>query len=272
MPTVQANDITLYYEIHGEQHDDTLLLINGVGQWHEAWWRNVGPLAEHFRVITYDLRGIGASDKPNIPYTLEMLADDALNLLDALDVSQTAVFGHSLGGGIALFMARKAPERITHLILASTLYWGPHVTMPSPRAMQVLQDRSGDPLELVRRGTRIATAEGFEERDPEGFQKLIDLRFNSQQSPELYLRQSQAGLPYFTVDHITDFEPPMPVLLLVGEHDEVAPPANSEQIAQAWPGARLQTITGAGHLFTIEQPDAANQAIVEFIRRTSRAG
>ena len=266
MPKIQANDITLYYEIHGEDHDQTLLLINGVGQWHEAWWRNVGPLAEHFRVITYDLRGIGDSDKPNIPYTLEMLADDALGLLDALDIPQTAVLGHSLGGGIALFMARKAPERVTRLILASTLYWGPGVVMPSARAMQVLQDRSGDPVELVKRGTRIAAADGFEERDPEAFDKLIELRFSSQQTPELYLRHSQAGLPYFATDHIRDFTPPMPVLLIVGEHDEVAPPANSEQIAAAWPSAQMTTIAGAGHLFNIEKPDAANRVVIDFMQ------
>ncbi len=266
MPTVQSNDITLYYEIHGAQHDETLLLINGVGQWHEAWWRNVGPLAEHFRVITFDNRGIGDSGKPDIPYNLEMMADDTLGLLDALEIEQTHVLGHSLGGGIALFMARKATARIQSLILASTLYWGPKVAMPSERAMQVLQDRSGDPLELVKRGIRIACAEGIEARDPEAFQKLVDLRFNSQQTPNLYLRQSQAGLPYLQDDHIADFAPPMPVLLLVGEHDEVAPPANSEAIQAVWPHAKLVEIKGAGHLFNIEEPAATHQAILDFLK------
>jgi pimeloyl-ACP methyl ester carboxylesterase len=266
MPTVQANDITLYYEIHGEQHDETLLLINGVGQWHAAWWRNVEPLAEHFRVIAFDNRGIGDSDKPDIPYTLEMMADDALGLLDALAINRAHVLGHSMGGGIALFMARKAPERIASLILASTLYWGPTVAMPSPRAMQALQDRSGDPLELVKRGISIACAEGFEARDPEGFQKLIEMRFNSQQSPELYLRHSQAGLPYLQSDHITDFIPPMPVLLLAGEHDEVAPAANSEAIAAAWPHAKMIVIEGAGHLFNIEKPAESNRVILDFLK------
>jgi len=65
MPFATANNISLYYEIHGEDHDDTLLLINGVGQWREAWWRNTGPLSEHFRVVTFDNRGIGDSDKPD---------------------------------------------------------------------------------------------------------------------------------------------------------------------------------------------------------------
>ncbi len=267
MPTIRVNDLSLYYEIQGEGHAETLLLINGVGQWHASWWRNVGALAEHYRVVTFDNRGIGGSDKPDIPYTLEMLADDTLGLLDALGIQKTHVLGHSLGGGIALFMARKAPERIGKLILASTLYWGPKVTMPSPRAMQVLMDRSGDPLELVKRGIRIATAEGFETRDPEGFQKLIELRFNSQQPPALYLRQSQAGLPYLQADHIADFTPPNPVLLLVGELDEVAPRANSDAIASVWPNARVVEITGAGHLFHIEKPDETHAAILDFLRQ-----
>lgn len=266
MPKAQANGISLYYETHGEDDAPALLLINGVGQWHEAWWRNVDSLAEHFRVVIFDLRGIGDSDKPNIPYTLDMLADDALGLLDALNISQAHVLGHSLGGGIALFMGRRQPQRIRKMVLISTLYWGPKVTMPSARAMQALQDRSGDPMELVKRGIRIAAAEGFEERDPEGFQKLIELRFNSQQTPELYLRHSGAGLPYFQFDHITDFTPPGPVLLMAGEFDEVAPPANSQAIAQAW-GERAQMviIQGAGHLCTIEKAPVVNQQVISFL-------
>lgn len=266
MPLVKANDIHLFYETHGDPNADPLLLICGVGQWRASWWRNVGPLAEHFHVITFDNRGIGDSDKPDAPCSLDMLAEDALGLLDALEIERAHVFGHSLGGGIALFMARKQPRRVASLLLASTLYWGPKVTMPSARAMQALQDRSGDPLELVKRGTRIAAAEGFEARDPEGFQRLIDLRFSSQQTPALYLRQSSAGLAYFQQDHITDFTPPMPALLLVGEHDEVTPPANSQAIAAAWPGAQVRIIPGAGHLFFIEQADAANQAILDFLK------
>lgn len=266
MPTAHANDVNLYYEIHGEHHAETLLLINGVGQWHAAWWRNLGPLAEHFRVVIFDNRGIGNSDKPDIPYSLEMMADDTLGLLDALGIEQTHVFGHSMGGGIALFMARKQPQRLKSMILASTLYWGPKVAMPSERAMKALQDRSGDPLELVKRGIRIAASEDFEQRDPDAFQKLIDLRFNSQQTPNLYLRQSGSGLAYFQADYIADRVPPMPVLLMVGVHDEVAPPANSHAIAAAWPGARVVEIADAGHLFMIEQPDATNRHLIDFVK------
>lgn len=266
MPYASANGIKLYYEVHGEDHAEPLILINGVGQWRDAWWRNVGPLAEHFRVVTFDNRGIGNSDKPDIPYTLDMMADDTLGLMDTLGIERAHILGHSLGGGIALFVARKQPARVSKLVLASTLYWGPQVAMPSARAMQLLQDRSGDPLELVKNGIRVAAAAGFETRDPEAFRRLIELRFTSQQTPNLYLRHSQAGLSYFAADHIADFAPPVPVLLLVGEQDEVAPPANSEAIAARWPHARLVVIEGAGHLFNIEKPDEANRAVIEFLR------
>ncbi len=266
MPTIKASDVSLYYEIHGSDNPETLLMICGVGQWRESWWRNVDILAEHFRVVIFDNRGVGDSDKPDIPYTLDMMADDTLGLLDALKIDRAHVFGHSMGGGIALFMARKQPQRISRLILASTLYWGPRVTMPSARAMQALQDRSGDPLELVRRGIMIAGAPGFAERDPEGFAKLIDLRFRSQQTPSLYLRQSTSGLAYFQHDYITDFTPPMPTLLMVGAEDEVAPPANSHAIAAAWPGTTVTEIEGAGHLFFIEKPDEANHAVISFLK------
>jgi pimeloyl-ACP methyl ester carboxylesterase len=265
MPTVESNGISIYYEIHGESNAGTVILINGIGQWHAAWWRNIDTIAAKFRVVSFDNRGIGDSDKPDIPYSLDMLAEDTLGLMDALNIEKAHLVGHSQGGGIALFVARKAPERVERMVLASTLYWGPKVTMPSARAMQALSDRSGDPLELVKRGTRIATSDDFEAQDPEGFQRIIDLRFQSQQPPHLYLRQSQAGLPYFNNDYIADFTPPHPVMLLVGEHDEVAQPANSEAIAAVWPESELFIMKDAGHMLNIQRPDEFNRVIVAFL-------
>ena len=75
-----------------------------------------------------------------------------------------------------------------------------------------------------------------------------------------------AGLAYFAADHIAGFTPPGPVLLLVGEMDEVAPPANSRAIAATWPQAKLAEIKGAGHLLQIEKPDLFNQAVVDFLK------
>ncbi len=266
MPKARVNDIQLYYERHGPEDAPPLLMINGVGQWREAWFRNLPALAEHFRVITFDNRGVGESDKPDIEYTLDMFAEDTLGLLDHLGITQTAVFGHSMGGGVALMMYRKRPSIFSKMILASTLYWGAQVVMPSERAMQVMMDRSGDPVDLVKRGTRIATAQGFEARDPAGFAKMIDLRFQSQQPANIYLRQSNSGLSYLQGDYIADLQPEIPVLLLVGAADEVTPRGNSDAIAAAWPRARVQEIPDAGHLFNIEQPDLANQAIIDFLK------
>ncbi|MFP4320821.1 MAG: alpha/beta fold hydrolase [Anaerolineales bacterium] len=266
MPKIHVNDMGLYYEIHGPDDAPPLLMINGVGQWRAAWFRNLPALQAHFRVIIFDNRGIGESDKPDIEYTLDMFADDTLGLLDHLGIEQTHVLGHSMGGGIAVMMYRKRPAIFSKMILASTLYWGTKVAMPSERAMQVLLDRSGDPVELVERGTRIATAEGFEARDPEGFQRLVSLRFESQQPPHIYLRQSNSGLTYLQGDYIADIQPDIPVLLLVGAADEVAPRGNSDAIAAAWPTATVQEIPGAGHLFNVEQPEATNQAIIEFLK------
>ena len=265
MPFAESNDIQLYYEIYGWQRKTPLVLINGIGQWHAAWRRNVDALAQHFRVIAFDSRGVGSSSKPDAAYTLDMMAADTLGLLDALDIEQAHVLGHSLGGGIAMMMAHQAPHRVGKMVMVSTLYWGPKVTMPSPRAMQVIQDRSGPPLDLIRRGTAVSCAPGYEERDPQGFQMLIDMRFNSQQTPVLYGYHAGAGLAYFQQDHVASLTPPNPVLLLVGEHDEVAPPANSHAIAAAWPGSQTVIIPNAGHLVNIEQPQAFNQAVIEFL-------
>jgi pimeloyl-ACP methyl ester carboxylesterase len=261
MPTIKSNGINLYYEEHGQGRP--LVMMTGVGQWHEAWWRNVPELSRHFRVITFDARGIGDSDKPDIPYDVPMLVGDLLGLLDGLELERPHLVGHSLGGLISLELAMAHPERVDRLVIMSSLYPGPTFVPFTPEAAKLLFDRSGEPMELIKRGIRVSTAAGFEERDPEAVEKVLWLRLNSKQTPNLYLRQSTSGLEYLKTDQMRPF--PNPVLLLYGREDQVVPPGNGERIAACLPNATLRLIDGAGHFLPIEQAAETNRQIVEFL-------
>ena len=111
-----------------------LLLIQGLGYGRWGWDPVVPALAERYRVLTFDNRGIGESDKPAGPYTALEMADDALQVLDEAEVERAHVLGASLGGMIAQELAVKAPARVEKLVLCCTTPGGPDATRcPRPR-------------------------------------------------------------------------------------------------------------------------------------------
>jgi 3-oxoadipate enol-lactonase len=118
MPTADANGIRIHYEVHGEGRP--LLLILGLGADVSEYTALIDQLAARSRVIAFDNRGAGRTDKPDAPYSIELMAADALGVMDALGVTRADVLGISLGGRIALELALGHPERVERLILVST--------------------------------------------------------------------------------------------------------------------------------------------------------
>lgn len=118
MPTVEANGITLYYEVHGD--GPPLVLILGLGADIGVFQPLVRDLAAHHRVLAFDNRGAGRSGKPHEPYTVPMMADDTAGLVRAVGMAGAAVLGISLGGRIAMELAVRHPELVGRLVLVST--------------------------------------------------------------------------------------------------------------------------------------------------------
>lgn len=259
---VTVGDVQMAYEIHGEGHP--LVLIAGVGYGGWFWHRVVPALAEHFQVITFDNRGAGGTDKPDGPYTTQMMAADTAGLLDGLGIRGAYVMGHSLGGFIAQELALARPDLVERLILASTTYGGPNVIPITPEALEVLTKRDGDPMELVQRGIRVACAPGFAERNPEVVEELLQYRLTNPVPPAQYQAQVTAGAAHNAEDRIHRIT--CPVLVLFGEHDRVVPPGNAELLARKLPNARVKILPNVGHIFPIEDPEATVEAMLEFLQ------
>lgn len=115
---LKVDDISIYYEIHGQ--GEPLLLINGLGAEISEFRFLVEQLARDHKVIAFDNRGSGQSDKPDIPYTIAMMAEDSAGLLQFLGVAKADVIGISLGGRIALELTLSHPELVHRLVLVST--------------------------------------------------------------------------------------------------------------------------------------------------------
>jgi 3-oxoadipate enol-lactonase len=267
MPTLQANNITLAYEQQGS--GPHLVLITGLGYGGWFWHRVALRLAQHFTVTTFDNRGTGDSDKPAGPYTVEMMAADTASLMDALGISRAAVLGHSLGGYLAQQLIYSRPDLVGRLILASTNTGGLKVIPITAEALEVMTNRQGDPIELIRRGIRVATAPGFLERQPAVAQELITYRLSGPVPPAAYTAQVMAGAGTATwsdslVDaHLSAIR--VPTLILSGDHDRVVPPGNAGLLAAKIPQAQVKILPNTGHIFPIEDPTATVAAIVEFV-------
>ncbi|MBN1178206.1 MAG: alpha/beta fold hydrolase [Anaerolineae bacterium] len=268
MPNVHTNGIDLYYEVTGS--GEPLVLIAGLGYGLWMWHKMVPGLARHFQVIAFDNRGAGQSSKPDGSYSAPMMAADTAGLIDALGLRGAAVMGHSMGGFIAQQLVLDRPDLVGKLILSATNFGGPHHVPVTPEAMAVILDRSGDPIDVVKRGIAVACAPGFIDAHPELVEELVAYRLTGPVPPAQYQAQTAVGIGLMS--EAACFEHRLkdvtaPTLILFGEHDKVVPPANAELLAQQIPGSRIVILPGAGHMFPIEAPEAAVEAITAFLEK-----
>ena len=124
MPKISVNGLKLYYEIEG--NGEPVVLIPGFASGLSLWSRQAPALSRHFRVITFDPRGICASDSPEGPQTIDLLADDLAHLLQALGVVTAHIVGVSFGGFVAQEFALKYPSMTRKLVLCCTSFGGPN--------------------------------------------------------------------------------------------------------------------------------------------------
>lgn len=267
MAKAKVSDIEISYQVSGQGHP--LLLIAGVGYGGWFWHKLVPRLAEHYQVITFDNRGAGDSDKPDGPYTVPMMAADTAGLMDALNIREAAVMGHSLGGFIAQELAVTRPELVGKLILGATTHGGLNVIPITPEALEVLTNRKGDPVELVKRGIAVACAAGFAERQPEVVQECMDYRFSNPVPAAQYQAQVAAGaaMSALTEEQVVERlgRIKVPVLILFGEQDSVVPPGNAGLLAQKIPKSRVHLVPNAGHMYPLEAPQATAEIIHVFL-------
>jgi pimeloyl-ACP methyl ester carboxylesterase len=270
MPDLQANGITLHYQIQGQ--GPPLALIAGLGYSHWMWRLMAPLLAEQFQVITFDNRGVGCSDKPPGPYSAQMLAADTVGLLQALDLPHAAIMGHSMGGFVAQALVLDYPQMVDRLILSATNFGGPNHVPITPEAMAVMADVSGDAEERFYRGLSVSTAPGFAQRRPELVAQWLAHRQENPPQPDAYQAQLGVGLGLLSADAAFEdrlAQVQVPTLILSGEHDRVVPPQNAALLTQKIPGSILHILPGAGHFFPLEKPAEAARVIMQFLHEKS---
>jgi len=266
MPTIQANNITIAYDIEGA--GEPLVLIAGLGYDRWMWHRMIPGLAENFQVISYDNRGVGGSDVPPGPYTAQLLAQDLAGLLQALRVEKTAVLGHSMGGFVAQAFALDYPEMVSKLILSATNFGGPNHVPVSQEALLVLMDTQSDAVTRLRNGIKISTAVGWVENNADFFEEWAAHRTNNPVDPAGYQAQLAVGLSLMSAEACFEGKLKniqMPTLILFGVEDKVVPLGNAQLLADQIPDSRIKILPGVGHFYPFEDAARAVTAVTDFL-------
>jgi 3-oxoadipate enol-lactonase len=226
-------------------------------------------LSEQLRVVAFDNRGVGETDKPAGPYSSGLLAGDTAALMDALSIESAVIMGHSMGGFIAQELALSFPNKVSKLILSSTNFGGPNHIPVTPEAMAVLSDMTSDPLTRFKNGLIVSTAPGFAEQHPEIIQEWLAWRISN--PLDLLGYQAQMAIGLGLLSESASFENKLsrikvPTLIMFGAHDKVVPPANAKLLADKIPNSKVVILPDAGHFFPMEVPHAAALAVIDFIK------
>ena len=265
MPHAPVRDAELYYETHGEGAPLILIPGFGVGMW--IWFKQVPMLAEHFRVITFDPRGIARSGGGDDFVSMQMLAEDVGLLLRALNVERAHIVGASFGGFVAQEFALAHPLMTDSLVLCCTSYGGPGHIPPSAETLAALASTRGlNTAERVRENLLLAFSPAYVAAEPKEIERVINLREANFVPEHVYLHQLQAAVAFNAAERVQEIR--ARTLAITGDEDIIVPAQNSENLAARIPSAELRVIAGGSHTFFIEKADEFNQALIDFIKKS----
>jgi pimeloyl-ACP methyl ester carboxylesterase len=266
MPRIKTASININYETYGE--GEPLLLIMGFGMPGAAWLPSL-PFLTGFKCIYFDNRGTGMSDKPEGPYTIPDMADDAANLLDALGIARTKVFGVSMGGMIAQELTLRHPDKVIKVVLGCTLPGGPNAKMAGPEVIEKLMTGTKimgtDPTRGLDIIMPLLNPPEFIAAHPELKEMMLAGMKMMPPTPPETADRAFAGVSQFdALDRLPQIK--CPVLIVHGDQDVLVPPENAHLIKSRIPQAEMYIVPGAGHGFQTADPVAINKRIADWLK------
>jgi pimeloyl-ACP methyl ester carboxylesterase len=266
MERARINGIELAYELRGG--GPPLVMIHGA-QGDQTMFAGLAmAFSEDYRVLTFDQRGSGLSDKPDVPYSIAMLADDTAALIDHLGISPAHVIGVSMGGTIAQELAIRHPDKVRSLVLGCTTAGGPKAVRLSGGALA--NAYSTQSMTAEERGRALAKAAftgGYLKRHPEVVASMIEARRNRPIDAAAFAHRMKAVVEHDAYDRLPQIQ--CPTLVITGADDALVAPENSFIITDRIKGANMAILEPAGHCFWLEQPEQSHKAIAEFLASVS---
>ncbi|WP_372785691.1 alpha/beta fold hydrolase [Phenylobacterium sp.] len=250
MPMLDRDGVKIHYEVTGD--GPALILTHGYSSTGDMWAGQVAPLAKHFKVITWDMRGHGRSDYPTdqAAYSEAATVADMAALLDAVGAKDAVVGGLSLGGYMSLAFHATHPERTRALLIVDT---GPGYKND--------QAREGWNANAIARAERLE-AEGL----PDGARGSAEVRLARHRDASGLARAARGMLTQKTARVIESLPSiAVPAVVIVGAKDTPFLAA-SDYMAAKIPGAKKVVILDAGHSANLDQPAVFNTALLGFLK------
>jgi len=238
MPFVKTSEIILYYEIRGT--GEPLVLIPGWGTEITTVSARIADFAEHYKVIAIDNRGTGRSGKPDIPWSIETMADDAVGILDNLGIQRAHVLGMSMGSMIAQMIAAKYPDRVNGLVLHVGFTRIPFMVKTMMNLMQYLP--------------------GSKKKMEEGMALILGQAYPP--TPASFRRQGEAVAAFDGRKYLGRIK--APTIIINGTRDQFVPLKISRELAAGIAGSQLILVEG-DHLFTRANPEKLTGPALAFL-------
>ncbi|MEG3586064.1 MAG: alpha/beta hydrolase [Actinomycetota bacterium] len=252
MPHIQSNGINICYEISGS--GDPLLIISGTGADLRSPRARISAIDDHFKVFRYDQRGLGRTEQPPPPYSMNDYGDDAAALLSTLGVRQANIIGISFGGMVAQHLTHKHPNMVNKLVLACTSPGGSEFSSFDLR--KILQQ----PIEIQGSSWLQLLDSRYQSKNIDlpiidAVEELIAARkrvFPNNLTTGL-INQLDARSTHDAVDFLPDLV--KPTLIVGGCYDLVAPEKNQHRLNELIPNSEIEIFEG-GHLFMLQNRSA----------------
>ncbi|HLK08317.1 MAG TPA: alpha/beta fold hydrolase [Candidatus Angelobacter sp.] len=258
MAFLENQGAKIYWDEQGQ--GDPVLLIMGLGYPSYLWHRMRPVLNQRYRTIALDNRGSGQSDTPAGPYPIALMASDAAAALDAAGVQSAHVFGLSMGGMIAQEFALQYPARVRSLILGCTAPGGPNAVRAEKQVTEILMARNMSPEEAAKAMRPFI----YDSATPLGrIEEDMAIRRQWFPKPEGYIAQVQGIFAWESYPRLERIA--ARTLVIHGQTDQLVPPGNGEVIAAKIPGAKLEMLQQASHIFTTDQPEASQRITMDFL-------
>jgi pimeloyl-ACP methyl ester carboxylesterase len=265
LPFIKANDINIHYEIHGEGFP--LVMIMGLSA-NIDWWTPdfLKEVSKRFKVLIFDNRGAGQTDKPDVEYSIQMLAKDTISLMNALNIKKSHMLGISMGGMIAQETALNSPEMIEKLILCSTHCGPPKYVLPSKEVLELLtRPRTGlTPEQLIRAAIPILYTKDWIKNKPENVEITVKNMLKSPIPDHAYQKQVNAIMKFSSSKKLQNIK--SPTLVMHGKQDILIPPKNAEVLAKLIPGAKIALFDNSAHALFSQETEKVTKTVIEFLK------
>jgi 3-oxoadipate enol-lactonase len=270
MPTLTIDGTDIYYERRGS--GEPLLLIQGLGGNHLHWGDGFLDALQDggFELILYDHRGAGRSGELEGECTIKRLADDADALLDALQIESAHVVAISMGGMVAQELVLAHPERVRTLTLGCSFPGGPEAKMTDQVIVGQIAEAvlSGDGERAVRVGYEVMIGPEYS-ADEANYEIYSKVAAQYPAPIPTLMGQLSAILGHDTSERLSEIT--VPTLVIHGTADRLLESVNGELLARLIPGAHLELLEGAGHMFFWEQPQRSAQLVIDHVAAATRA-